>query len=197
MEGTKAQYLAAKALKKQSWRFHTKYMMWFQRHEEPKMINDEYEQVSKVLFPEEITCYSSSLDCLKRMNCQGSFNNCLHMFNSRALTYTLITRSGDSGRRRDSHSSTGSWRIGTWTDQCDHHQTLSTSWLPSIFWWISEQTLLCTDSVVSEDFFMFPCDHSRHQHHQQRWNDIMHLSWCSETPLSSELKKKLLKATIF
>ena len=45
MEGTKAQYLAAKALKKQSWRFHTKYMMWFQRHEEPKMINDEYEQV--------------------------------------------------------------------------------------------------------------------------------------------------------
>ena len=46
MEGTKAQYLAAKALKKQSWRFHTKYMMWFQRHEEPKMINDEFEQVS-------------------------------------------------------------------------------------------------------------------------------------------------------
>ena len=45
MEGTKAQYLAAKALKKQSWRFHTKYMMWFQRHEEPKVINDEFEQV--------------------------------------------------------------------------------------------------------------------------------------------------------
>lgn len=49
MEGTKAQYLAAKALKKQSWRFHTKYMMWFQRHEEPKVINDEYEQVSENL----------------------------------------------------------------------------------------------------------------------------------------------------
>lgn len=47
MEGTKAQYLAAKALKKQSWRFHTKYMMWFQRHEEPKIINDDYEQVSE------------------------------------------------------------------------------------------------------------------------------------------------------
>ena len=47
MEGTKAQYLAAKALKKQSWRFHTKYMMWFQRHEEPKIINDEYEQVTE------------------------------------------------------------------------------------------------------------------------------------------------------
>jgi CCR4-NOT transcriptional regulation complex NOT5 subunit len=46
MEGTKAQYLAAKALKKMSWRFHTELMMWFQRHEEPKIINDEYEQVS-------------------------------------------------------------------------------------------------------------------------------------------------------
>lgn len=45
MEGSKGQYLAAKALKKQSWRFHTKYMMWFQRHEEPKIINEEYEQV--------------------------------------------------------------------------------------------------------------------------------------------------------
>lgn len=47
MEGTRAQYLAAKALKKQSWRFHTKYMMWFQRHEEPKVINEEFEQVCK------------------------------------------------------------------------------------------------------------------------------------------------------
>ena len=50
MEGTKAQYLAAMALKKQSWRFHTKYMMWFQRHEEPKIINDEYEQVRRLKF---------------------------------------------------------------------------------------------------------------------------------------------------
>jgi len=38
--------LAAKALKKQSWRFHTKYMMWFQRHEEPKTITEDFEQVS-------------------------------------------------------------------------------------------------------------------------------------------------------
>eukprot|EP00095_Tigriopus_kingsejongensis_P010129 maker-scaffold75_size407189-snap-gene-2.15 protein:Tk10129 transcript:maker-scaffold75_size407189-snap-gene-2.15-mRNA-1 annotation:"ccr4-not transcription complex subunit 3-like" len=50
MEGTKAQYLAAKALKKQSWRFHTKYMMWFQRHEEPKLINDEFEQGTYIYF---------------------------------------------------------------------------------------------------------------------------------------------------
>lgn len=49
-EGTKSQYLAAKALKKQSWRFHTKYMMWFQRHEEPRTINEEYEQVYYTFF---------------------------------------------------------------------------------------------------------------------------------------------------
>ncbi|XP_078347171.1 CCR4-NOT transcription complex subunit 3-like isoform X2 [Oculina patagonica] len=52
-EGTRAQYLAAKALKKQSWRFHTKYMMWFQRHEEPKAITDEYEQGTYIYFDYE------------------------------------------------------------------------------------------------------------------------------------------------
>ena len=50
MQGTRAQYLAAKALKKQAWRFHTKYLMWFQRHEEPKAITDEYEQVREDTF---------------------------------------------------------------------------------------------------------------------------------------------------
>ena len=40
--------MAAKALKQLSWRFHTKYMMWFQRHEEPKLITEEFEQVSRV-----------------------------------------------------------------------------------------------------------------------------------------------------
>lgn len=50
MEGTKAQFLAAQALKKLSWRFHTRYMMWFQRFEEPKVINDEYEMGTYVYF---------------------------------------------------------------------------------------------------------------------------------------------------
>jgi CCR4-NOT transcription complex subunit 3 len=35
------QYLAAKELKKQSWRYHKKYMTWFQRHEEPKVSTDK------------------------------------------------------------------------------------------------------------------------------------------------------------
>ncbi|XP_068674475.1 CCR4-NOT transcription complex subunit 3-like [Montipora foliosa] len=52
-EGTRTQYLAAKALKKQSWRFHTRYMMWFQRHEEPKAITDEYEQGTYIYFDYE------------------------------------------------------------------------------------------------------------------------------------------------
>lgn len=50
MEGTKAQLLAAKALKKLSWRFHTKYLTWFQRHEEPKQITDDFEQGTYVYF---------------------------------------------------------------------------------------------------------------------------------------------------
>ncbi|KAK7208487.1 Not1 N-terminal domain, CCR4-Not complex component-domain-containing protein [Myxozyma melibiosi] len=43
-QGTYQQYLAAQELKKQSWRFHKKFLTWFQRHEEPKVITDDYEQ---------------------------------------------------------------------------------------------------------------------------------------------------------
>ncbi|KAK0418956.1 hypothetical protein QR680_013871 [Steinernema hermaphroditum] len=53
MEGSRAQLLAAKALKKLSWRFHTKFLMWFQRHEEPKAITDDYEQGTYVYFDYE------------------------------------------------------------------------------------------------------------------------------------------------
>lgn len=42
-EGSLAQFLAAKALKRQSWRFHTKYSAWFQRETEPRIITDEFE----------------------------------------------------------------------------------------------------------------------------------------------------------
>jgi CCR4-NOT transcription complex subunit 3 len=37
------QYLAAQELKKQAWRYHKKYLTWFQRHEEPKELTPEYE----------------------------------------------------------------------------------------------------------------------------------------------------------
>lgn len=47
---TYQQYLAAKELKKQSWRYHKKYNTWFQRHEEPKLATDDYEQGTYVYF---------------------------------------------------------------------------------------------------------------------------------------------------
>jgi CCR4-NOT transcription complex subunit 3 len=52
-QGTYQQYLAARELKKQSWRYHKKYMTWFQRAEEPKVTTDEYEQGTYVYFDYE------------------------------------------------------------------------------------------------------------------------------------------------
>ncbi|XP_027924929.1 CCR4-NOT transcription complex subunit 3-like isoform X1 [Vigna unguiculata] len=49
-QNTYQQYMAAKELKKQSWRYHRKYNTWFQRHEEPKVATDEYEQGTYVYF---------------------------------------------------------------------------------------------------------------------------------------------------
>ncbi|BBN10757.1 CCR4-NOT transcription complex subunit 3 [Marchantia polymorpha subsp. ruderalis] len=49
-QGTYQQYMAARELKKQSWRYHKKYNTWFQRHEEPKITTDEYEQGTYVYF---------------------------------------------------------------------------------------------------------------------------------------------------
>jgi CCR4-NOT transcription complex subunit 3 len=52
-QGSYQQYLAAKQLKKHSWRFHKKYMTWFQRHEEPKLTTDECEEGTYVYFDYE------------------------------------------------------------------------------------------------------------------------------------------------
>jgi CCR4-NOT transcription complex subunit 3 len=54
-QGTYQQYLAAKSLKNQSWRFHKQYQTWFQRHEEPKTITDEFEQGTYRFFDYEST----------------------------------------------------------------------------------------------------------------------------------------------
>ncbi|KAF2306937.1 hypothetical protein GH714_022607 [Hevea brasiliensis] len=50
LQNTYQQYLAARELKKQSWRYHRKYNTWFQRHEEPKVATDEYELGTYVYF---------------------------------------------------------------------------------------------------------------------------------------------------
>ena len=49
------QWLAARALKNQSWRFHKQYQTWFQRHEEPKQITEEFEQGTYRFFDYEST----------------------------------------------------------------------------------------------------------------------------------------------
>ncbi|KAF2748326.1 Not3-domain-containing protein [Sporormia fimetaria CBS 119925] len=54
-QGTYQQYLAARALKSQSWRFHKQYQTWFQRHEEPKAITEDYEQGTYRFFDYEST----------------------------------------------------------------------------------------------------------------------------------------------
>lgn len=54
-QGTYQQYLAAKALKSQSWRFHKQYQTWFQRHEEPKQITEDYEMGTYRFFDYEST----------------------------------------------------------------------------------------------------------------------------------------------
>lgn len=54
-QGTYQQYLAAKSLKSQSWRFHKQYQTWFQRHEEPKNITEDFEQGTYRFFDYEST----------------------------------------------------------------------------------------------------------------------------------------------
>lgn len=100
MEGTKAQYMAAKALKKQSWRFHTKYMMWFQRHEEPKTITDEYEQVN---FGRNNLFYNNL----------SSYKN---LFINREHIYFLIMKNGVSGKKRVSLLNIAIWKTETLID---------------------------------------------------------------------------------
>lgn len=58
-QATYRQYLAAKSLKNQSWRFHKQFQTWFQRHEEPKTITEEYEQGTYRFFDYESTWYFS------------------------------------------------------------------------------------------------------------------------------------------
>ena len=49
-QDTYQQYLAAKQLKQRAWRFHKKYSTWFQRHEEPKVTTDKYEEGTYIYF---------------------------------------------------------------------------------------------------------------------------------------------------
>ncbi|KAJ9472357.1 General negative regulator of transcription subunit 3 [Diplonema papillatum] len=54
-QATYQQYMAAKELKKQSWRFHKKYLTWFQRAKPPDRVNEDYEQGTYMFFDFEDT----------------------------------------------------------------------------------------------------------------------------------------------
>jgi CCR4-NOT transcription complex subunit 3 len=54
-QGTYQQFAAARSLKAASWRFHKQYQTWFQRHEEPKDITEDYEQGTYRFFDYEST----------------------------------------------------------------------------------------------------------------------------------------------
>lgn len=72
-QNTYQQYMAAKSLKSQSWRFHKQYQTWFQRHEEPKTITEEYEQGTYRFFDYESTWYGlhfQSIKLAQQMTCK-------------------------------------------------------------------------------------------------------------------------------
>ncbi|KAJ1916158.1 general negative regulator of transcription subunit 5 [Tieghemiomyces parasiticus] len=52
-QDTYQHYLAAQELQRQSWRFHKRYLTWFQRFEKPKLTTDEYEVGTYVFFDYE------------------------------------------------------------------------------------------------------------------------------------------------
>lgn len=62
-QGSYQQYLAARELKKQSWRFHKKYKTWFQRHEEPKLTSEDKECGTYVYFDYQGTYETKSGWC--------------------------------------------------------------------------------------------------------------------------------------
>ncbi|EQB61043.1 transcriptional regulation complex subunit not5 [Vairimorpha apis BRL 01] len=49
------QYYSATQLKLCSWRFHTKYLTWFQRLDEPKLITSDYERGDFLFFDYDVT----------------------------------------------------------------------------------------------------------------------------------------------
>lgn len=103
-QGTYQQYLAARQLKKHSWRFHKKYMTWFQRHEEPKVATEDFEEGTYVYFD-----YESGKDV-----CHGNFVH--HSADiSAEYAYICYSQAGAKESSRSSSSSTRTWRT-SWAE---------------------------------------------------------------------------------
>ncbi|KAJ3359503.1 general negative regulator of transcription subunit 5 [Allomyces javanicus] len=63
--GTYAQYMAARELKRQSWRYHKQYRTWFQRHNDPAAMTDEYELGTYLYFDHESAWRQQTRDQFK------------------------------------------------------------------------------------------------------------------------------------
>jgi len=75
-QGTYQQYLAARELKKQSWRYHKKYNTWFQRHEEPKITTDEFETGTYVYFDFHVVRDDYQQGWCQRIKTEFTFEYC-------------------------------------------------------------------------------------------------------------------------
>lgn len=96
-QNTYQQYLAAKALKDQSWRFHKQYQTWFQRHEEPKTITEEFEQGTYRFFDYESTwCV-----CVCFMQVEGSVTYVLSRNRERGIFLPVVNKSPRVGQLKD------------------------------------------------------------------------------------------------
>lgn len=94
-QSTKQQYFASNELKKQSWRYHTKYLTWFRRHEEPKVIDKDYEEGTYVYFDYEINSWCQRKKSefkfeYRYLEGQGS-QFCFFTFNSES-TFKIVKR---------------------------------------------------------------------------------------------------------
>ena len=65
VQGTYQQYLAARELKRHSWRFHKNYMTWFQRHEEPTVTTEDFERGTYVYFDHDTRCMHALTDTFR------------------------------------------------------------------------------------------------------------------------------------
>lgn len=135
LQNTYQQYMAARELKKQSWRFHRRYNTWFQRHVEPQVTTDEYERGSYVYFDFHVTEDGSGWYVgLSFEHCYTVVHFVFTFFLSCSFMLLLLANllltllAGAKESRMTSHSSTTSWRMSYQYKQtkvgCRSNQTI-------------------------------------------------------------------------
>lgn len=105
-------------MKNKSWRFHTKYMMWFQRLEEPKLITDDYEQVCWLNLSVKdfflIDIFFSTSFLWSYFNWGIPTNLRQSIIQNREPTFILISKNGPNVKKKTLYSNTNSLKIKNW-----------------------------------------------------------------------------------